>query len=97
MFDAALRATGAGGDYDAARACAVRKLEEAKRLPYERVRGGLPDGSCGLAGFAYEIDEEFLDADLGETSADGGLLGVTVTVAWGDGKSYGVSGVVSRW
>lgn len=97
MFDAALRATGAGGDYDAARACAVRKLEEAKRLPYERVRGGLPDGSCGLAGFAYEIDEEFLDADLGETGADGGLLGVTVTVAWGDGKSYGVSGVVSRW
>ena len=39
MFDAALRATGAGGDYDAARACAVRKLEEAKRLPYETVSG----------------------------------------------------------
>ena len=39
MFDAALRATGAGGDNDTARACAVRKLEEAKRLTYETVSG----------------------------------------------------------
>ena len=39
MFDAALRATGAGGDYDTARACAGQKLEEAKRLPYETVSG----------------------------------------------------------
>ena len=97
MFDAALRATGAGGDYDMARACAGQKLEEAKRLPYETVSGGLPDGSCGPSGFGYAVDVELLDAGLGETGADGGLLGVTVRVTWGDGNSYDVSGVVSRW
>ena len=97
MFDAALWATGAGSDYDTARACAGQKLEEAKRLPYETVSGGLPDGSCGPAGFVYEIEEEFLDAGVAETGTDSGLLGITVTVFWGDGNSYDVSGVVSRW
>lgn len=97
MFDVALRATGAGSDYDTARACAGQKLEEVKRLPYETVSGGLQDGSCGPPGFSYEIDEEFLNAGLGETGTDRGLLGVTVTVFWGDGNSYDVSGVDSRW
>lgn len=97
MFDVALRATGAGGDYDTARACAAQKLEEAKRLPYETVSGGLPAGTCGPPGFGYAVDVAFLDAGLGETGTDAGLLGVTVTVTWGDGNSYDVSGVVSRW
>ena len=97
MFDAALRATGAGGDYDTARACANQKLEEAKRLPYETVSGGLPDGSCDAPGFGYEIEEEFVDASLGETATDVGLLRVTVTVVWGENNAYDVSGVVSRW
>ena len=97
MFDAALRATDAGGDYDRARACAGQKLEEAKRMPYETVSAGLPDGDCGSPGFAYEVDEEFVDAGLGETGSDGGLVVVKVTVTWGDGNSYDVGGVVSRW
>ena len=37
MFDAAIGAAKAGGDYDEARACAVQRLERAKSLPYETV------------------------------------------------------------
>jgi hypothetical protein len=97
MFDAALRATGASGDYDAARACANRELEKARGLPYAAVSAGLPDGSCGPPGFGYAIDEEFVDARLDDVGTDEGLIRLTVTVTWGDGNSYDVSGVLSRW
>lgn len=97
MFDTALRATGASGDYDAARACANQRLEEAKALPYATVSAGLPDGTCESSGFGYAFDEEFVDAGLREVGADEGLIRLTVTVTWDDGKSYDVSGVVSRW
>jgi hypothetical protein len=98
MFDAALQATGAGGDYDAARACANGVLEEAKSLPYETVETGLPQGVCPEAsGFAYEIDEDFVDASLREVGTDEGLIRLTVIVSWARGSSYDVTGVLSRW
>lgn len=97
MFDAALRAANASGDYEAARACAGQKLEDAKSLPYEAVAGGLPDGVCEPSGFGYTIDEQPVDAGLQDVGTDEGLTRITVTVAWDAGGSYRVSGVVSRW
>ncbi len=97
MFDAAILAANAGGDYDEARACAVQKLEHAKSLPYETVEGSLADGVCDSSGFVYEVAAKPIDTDLGDGSGDEGLSMVTVTVDWDDGNSYSLSGVVSRW
>jgi hypothetical protein len=97
MFDVALRMTGASGDYGAARACANQMLEEAKVLPYETVKAGLPDGVCEGSGFVYVFDEEFVDARLRGVGMDGGLIRLTVTVTWAENDSYDVTGVASRW
>jgi len=96
MFDVAIEAADAGGDYDGARTCAVQKLEQAKSLPYEMVGGGLPDGICEPSGLEYGITTRPVGVDLGTVSDDEGLTMVTVTVNSG-GSSYSVSGVVSRW
>lgn len=97
MFDAALRATDASGDYDEARACAGQKMEQAKSLPYEAVENGLPDGVCERSGFGYAVVEEPVGTDLQNGSGDEGLTKVTVTVGWDTGNSYSLVGVVSRW
>jgi prepilin-type N-terminal cleavage/methylation domain-containing protein len=97
MFDAALQAANASGDYDEARACAVQKLERAKSLPYETVESGLEDGVCESSGFVYEVGARPVDKDLDDGSGDEGLSMVTVTVDWDGGNSYSLSGVVSRW
>jgi Tfp pilus assembly protein PilV len=94
MFDAAITAANASGDYDEARTCAVQILEHVKSLPYETVEAG--DGVCEPSGLGYEIAARPVDADLGYGSGDEGLKMVTVTVDSG-GSSYSVSGVVSRW
>ena len=94
MFDAAIGAADASGEYDEARTCAVQKLEQAKSLPYETVEAG--DGVCEPSGLGYEMVTRPLDADLGYGSGDEGLTMVTVTVD-SAGSSYSVSGVVSRW
>ncbi len=96
MFDAALRAADAGGDYDEARTCAVQTLEQVKSLPYETVEGGMEHGVCKPSGLGYEITTRPIGADLGSGSGDEGLTMVTVTVSSG-GSSYGIYGVVSRW
>jgi prepilin-type N-terminal cleavage/methylation domain-containing protein len=97
MFDAAIRAANAGGDYDEARACAVQRLERAKSLPYETVEGSLEDGVCESPGFVYEVAARPIDTDLDDGSGDEGLSMITVTVDWDGGNSYSLSGVVSRW
>ena len=94
MFDAAIRAANASGDYDEARTCAVQKLEQAKSLPYETVEGGRVDGVCQSSGFIYEMTARPIDTDLDDGSGDEGLSMVTVTVDWDGGSSYGLSGVV---
>jgi prepilin-type N-terminal cleavage/methylation domain-containing protein len=96
MFDAALEAANASGDYDEARTCAVGKLEQVKSLPYETVEAGLQDGVCEPSGLGYEVATRPVDADLGDGSEGEGLTMVTVTVDSG-GSLYSVSGVVSRW
>jgi hypothetical protein len=97
MFDAALGAVTASGDYDAARACAGQELEQIKSLPYDAVGGGLLGGACEPSGFAYEVDMEFVDAELQRVEEDRGLAKVTVTVRWDGGDSYSATGVISRW
>ena len=97
MFEAAILAADASGDYDEARTCAVQKLEQVKSLPYEAVEGGLQGGACATSGFGYTIAAQPIGTDLGEGSGEEGLSMITVTVDWGGENSYGVTGVVSRW
>ncbi len=97
MFDAAIGAADASADYDKARTCAVRKLEQMKSLPYEAVEGGLQGGVCDPSGFGYTIAAQSIGTDLGDGSEEAGLTKVTVTVDWNGENSYVVSGVVSRW
>ena len=96
MFDAAIEAADAGGEYDEARTCAVQKLEQVKSLPYETVEGSFPHGVCEPSGLEYEVATRPVGPDLGAVAEDGGLTMVTVTVDAG-GSSYSVSGVVSKW
>jgi hypothetical protein len=97
MFDAAIRAANASGDYDEARTCAVQQLEQVKSLPYENVEDGLPGGVCKPSGFGYTIVTQRIGTDLSDRSGDEGLSRVTVTVNWDGENSYSVAGVVSRW
>jgi hypothetical protein len=97
MFETAIRAANASGDYDKARTCAVQKLEQVKILPYEAVEGDLQGGACNPSGFGYTIAAQSIGTDLGEGSGEEGLSMITVTVDWGGESSYSVSGVVSRW
>jgi prepilin-type N-terminal cleavage/methylation domain-containing protein len=97
MFEAAIQAADASGDYDRARTCAVQKLEQVKSLPYEALEGGLQGGVCAASGFGYTIVAQPISTDLGESSGEEGLSMITVTVDWGGENSYGVTGVVSRW
>ena len=97
MFDVAIGAADASGDYDVARTCAVQKLEQVKSLAYEAVEGGMQDGACQPSGLGYTVTVRPIDTDLGDGSGEEGLSLVTVTVDWGSGNSYSVSGVVSRW
>jgi len=96
VFEAAIQAANASGDYDAARTCAIQKLEQVKSLPYETVEGGLQGGVCEPSGFGYTIATQHIGADLGGGSGEGMSM-ITVTVEWDGENSYGVSGVVSRW
>jgi hypothetical protein len=94
MFEAAIRAANASGDYDEARTCAVQKLEQVESLPSEDVLQG---GVCEPSGFGYTIAAQPIGTDLRDGSGDEGLSRITVTVNWGDGNYYSVTGVVSRW
>jgi hypothetical protein len=96
MFDVAIEAADAGSEYDEARTCAVQKLEQVRSLPYERVEGGFPSGTCDSSGLGYEVATRPIGTDLGADSGDGGLTMVTVTVDSG-GSPYSVSGIVSKW
>ena len=97
MFDAAIQAADASGDYDKARTCAVQKLERVKSLPYDAVEEGPQIGTCEPSGFDYEIVARPVGTDLNEGSGEEGLTAIKVTVDWDGGNSYTVSGVVSRW
>lgn len=97
MFEAAIRAANASGDYNEARTCAVQKLEQVKSLPYETVEDSLRGGDCDPSGFGYTVDAQPIGTDLSDGSGDEGLTRIIVTVNRGGENSYSVAGVVSRW
>ena len=104
VLEAGLRAATAGGKYDAARALANTKLEEARALPYDLPGGsadsaverygppGPPDGADGP--YAYSVETAFVDAELEPAGSPTGQMRVDVTVTW-DGGSYAATGLVS--
>ena len=105
MLEAGLGAANAGGRYDAARALANAKIEEARALPYSRPGGasdsaveryappGPPDGAEGP--FSHTIRTEFVEAGLGEPAPSAtGQMRLDVTVRWEDGR-YTATGFVS--
>jgi Tfp pilus assembly protein PilV len=111
MFDAGLNAASTSGNYDRARMLANQQLERAKSLRYEDVRSNFPvSGSTpdptytspnqtagvpsGLT--SYTLTKRFVDRQFADSSTDQGLMRVTVTVTWGEGKSYSTTGVVGR-
>ena len=106
MLEAGLRAAASSGEYDAARALADERLEEARALPYSRPGGaadsaveryappGPPDATEG--DLDVSVRTAFVERDLSNPagSPPTGQMRVEVLVAW-DAGSYSTVGVVS--
>ena len=106
MLEAGLRAATNSGEYDAARALANEKLEEARALPYSKVGGaadsaveryappGPPDATEG--DLSLSVRTAFVDGRLSNPagSSPTGQMRVEVLVRWEEG-SYSTLGVVS--
>lgn len=99
MFDSALEATGAGGDYDRARALAHRTLEEVRALDYRRAAEDYPPGAtlaCPTSDgkFTCEVKTEFVGEDLQPDESSKTRMWIRVSVGW-EGKSYETDGLVT--
>lgn len=97
MFDSALNASRASGDYDKARALAHRTLEGIRALEHERAvgeYGGEAPTSCAAGKLDCSVRTEFVDDELAETPDHESRMLVRVSVRW-DGKSYETSGIVA--
>ena len=106
MLEAGFRAATASGEYDAARALANARLEEARALPYSRPGGaadsaverytppGPPDVTEG--DLNVSVRTAFVDEKLsGPANAPPtGQMRVEVLVTW-DAGSYSIVGIVS--
>ena len=106
ILEAGLRAAASSGEYDAARALANERLEEARALPYSRPGGaadsaveryappGPPDATEG--DLDVSVRTAFVERDLSNPagSPPTGQMRVEVLVAW-DAGSYSTVGVVS--
>lgn len=107
MFDAGLRASVLGSNYDLARALGNEKLEEVRALPYKRP-GGPPDSAVekydpavppvpvtqGI--FTYTVETGYVDAVLSNPLPEPPTpqMQVTVEVTW-EGKTYTTTGFVA--
>jgi prepilin-type N-terminal cleavage/methylation domain-containing protein len=110
MFDAALRASVTGSNYDRARTLANERLEEVRALPYKSpdppsagtansvVEKYAPPGPApGIQGlFTYTVGTKYVDADLSNpaNSPKTPQMRVEVTVGW-QGHSYTTTGYVA--
>ena len=98
MFDAGLRASVLGSNYDKARTLANSNLEEVKARSFSDVSTltSCPDTASG---FSCDLDKVYLKSDLspvggGQTT---GYLKVEITVKWdGNNKSFKTSGVIAK-
>ncbi len=111
MLDAGLRSAAAAGDYDEARALANNRLERVQALPYNRPGGAADSAVeinhpstpvSGTSGpFAFTVTTQYWRESGGglEAVADNSIvrpmMRVTVTVAWGGGRSYTTRGFVA--
>lgn len=112
MFDAGLRAAGAGGRYDEARALANEKLEETKALSFPAALARYPSGSTRTcnpappAGSPFatpsgtcEVSTQYMR--LGSTAVqpaayETNLLQVSVTVDWASGGPYTATALIAK-
>lgn len=107
MLEAGFLAASASGEYDAARALASAKLEEARALPYSKPGGaadsavekyappGPPEAAEG--GMMLSTRTAFVGEDLSgaANSPPTGQMRVEVLVEWSGGRSYTTTGFVS--
>lgn len=110
MFDMGLKSASTSGNYDSARTLANQQLEKAKGSSYANARDSFPvsgttpnptSTSTQTAGVppgitSYTVDKRFIDRQLANSATDQGMMKVTVTVNWGDSKSYSATGVVGK-
>lgn len=97
MFDSALNASRASGDYDKARALAHRTLEGVRVLDYEEAVDGYGSGttsSCASGKFSCEVETTFVGEDLRPDGSARTRMLVAVEVEW-DGKTYETVGLVT--
>lgn len=107
MFDAGLRASLVGSNYDKARALANEKLEEVKALDFNTAKAKYqpgPSQACDPAppagsGFGCKVQTSL--AALGNSAistglSSGNMMEVKVTVTWGASNSYTTTGLVSK-
>jgi prepilin-type N-terminal cleavage/methylation domain-containing protein len=110
MFDAGLRASMVGSNYDKARTLADERLEKVRALPYNKPGGsadsaveiyrpGTPvTGTQGI--FTYTVTTTFWRENAGnleavtDTSVTWPMMQVKVRVTWGAGNSYTTTGFV---
>ena len=107
MLEAGHRAATASGDYDAARALASAKLEEARALPYARpggaadsaVEGYAPPGPPAVTenGFTLSVRTAFVDEEFSGPagSPPTGQMRIEALVEWDGDRSYSTTGFVS--
>ncbi len=108
MFDAGLRASVTGSNYDKARSLANERLERVRALPYNRPLGaadsaveiyapGTPvTGTSGA--FTYRVETAYWGESGGTLEANPSntivkpLMRIVVTVTWGGNNSYKTTG-----
>ncbi len=107
MFDAGLKASTQGSNLDQARALANQQMERVMALRYSEVvaSGGYPPPTpaCNIslpAGFTCEMNTYYVnESDLQRPSpalTSGNVMEVVVTIKWGTGRSYTVTGLKSK-
>lgn len=108
MFDAGLRASVAGSNYDKARALANERLEKVRALPYNKP-GGSADSAVEIyrpgtpvsgpsGSFTYTVTTTFWRENGGnlesvtDNSVTWPMMQVKVQVTWPQNKSYTTTG-----
>ncbi len=102
MFDAGLRASILGGNYDKGRALANQELERVKALSYSEVQANYPPGqaipcSSSQSGYTCTTTTAYVGDNLQNVSSSTSAMRVDVLVTWDAGtKTYTATGLIAR-
>jgi prepilin-type N-terminal cleavage/methylation domain-containing protein len=106
MFDVGLRAASTSDNYDQARALANANLEAAKGMSFRQAaslsscpRDDAPNFDCDVVTTYVHLISTGTGTARFAASGTGDprdMVKVTVTVEWGDGSQYTISGVVGK-